>query len=132
MMLGPQRKHALGEPIPATKPRRKNEEANIQMRVVKWLRDRGEPVVRVEEARKLTPQAAERARRLGAFPGFTDLLLFCRMIAVELKTTRGRVSDTQRACHDLMRAGGWTIVIPFGYDDCIKQLEVLLARSTRP
>lgn len=124
-MIGPIRKHVFGEPAPEKKPRKKTE-AKIQKQLVAWLREKGIPVVRVEEARKLSIGAAMQAKLLGAESGFPDLLLYCHRIALELKTENGRVKPHQKEIHERMRQAGWDVLIPFGLDEAKRMIELAL------
>jgi hypothetical protein len=126
-MLGSARKHTFGD-APPEKKARKHKEAGLQERVIKWARDRGEPVFRVEEARKLTPQAALRAKRLGAWAGVPDLIFPRIPLGCELKDTDGETSTAQLEAHSILRECGWVIVIGWGYENTITQLEVAIER----
>ena len=125
-MIGPIRKHVFGgEPPPPKKPRKKTE-SKIQKQLVAWLRDKGIPVVRVEEARKLSIGAAMQAKLLGAEAGFPDLLLYCHKIAIELKAENGRVKPHQAEIHERMRKAGWDVLVPFGLDEAKRMIELAL------
>lgn len=116
-MIGPIRKHVFGgEPPPQKKPRKKTE-TKIQKQLVAWLRDKGIPVVRVEEARKLSIGAAVQSKLLGAEAGFPDLLLYCHRIAVELKAPKGRLKPHQAELHERMRSAGWAVLVPYSLEE---------------
>lgn len=125
-MIGPIRKHVFGGEPPPPKKARKKTETTIQRALVAWLRDRGIPVVRVEEARKLSIGAAVQAKLLGGESGFPDLLLYCHRIAVELKAPNGKLKPHQAEIHERMRQAGWDVLVPFGLDEAKRMIAAAL------
>jgi hypothetical protein len=123
------RGHAFGEPAPIKKKRAASgyQESKEQMLVVQRVRENPNVLImRLENAQKRKPQQADRDKAMGLHPGAPDLVLACggRIIFIEMKDPDdGEVSEVQAECHRVLRAMGHTVIVGYGYDDAIQQLE---------
>jgi hypothetical protein len=115
--------HKLGRPT----------EAGEQKLLVKWLKVRGVPFFSVpNEAAFIAGTSwglSGQLKAMGLTKGAPDLVLIGMPdrypVAVEMKRPGGRLSQAQRDMHDEMRFHGWAVVVAYGADDAIKQLEKL-------
>lgn len=140
-MLGPQRKHALGEPAPEKKPRARpvhHEDAD-QARVVKWLRDNGQLVIRSEQGGDRSVQKTLRDKSLGMQPAACDLvwvLPLGQVVWIEVKATRANGGKPprpdQEAHHAVLRNMLHTVIWDFGSDAIIEKCKEILARGPSP
>jgi hypothetical protein len=125
-MLGVTRKHQLGGEAPPKRKPRRYQESDDQRAVVRWLRARNEWLVfRVENAARRTPAQAARDRALGMEPGAPDLLLVCgrEIVWLEMKSSSGRLSDEQTRLHEQLRRRDQKVIVGYGADDAIAQLQ---------
>ncbi len=131
-MLGSLRNHVLGGPPPearAKKPRN-YEESNDQKRVVHWIRERPQwLVMRMENALQRTHAQAARDKALGMEPGAPDLIVIFHHFSfyLEMKSTKGAVSDEQEKLHKQLRARGCSVMVGYGYDKTIERLNKIEA-----
>ncbi len=124
-MLGTLRKHALGEPIPEKKKRKRTEDGD-QARVVAWLRERNQMVVRMEQGGERKPWVVAILKALGLEPGATDVVWIRprgHTIWIEVKSLTGKLSADQIEHHRVLRAIGHVVVVGYGSADIIAQLE---------
>jgi len=102
-----------------------NESAD-QAAVVDWLRRRGALFWHTPNEGNLPPQYRQKLRLLGVLSGVSDILIFDgRLIALELKTERGRVSQAQLDFIDLVIAFGGLGRVCYGREEAIRWLESL-------
>ena len=126
LVLGPMRKHSLGEPAPA--PTKRRLEAHDQAEIVGWLRERGELVVRCEQGARRKWGAA-RDKRLGVVAGVPDLIWVRgagRLVWIECKRIGGRLSPEQIAIHEVLRRMGHVVIVGYGSQDLIAQCQRIL------
>ena len=71
------------------------------------------------------PKEAAIYKGLGAIAGLPDVIIVKdgRIFAIELKTTTGRLTDTQRDTHEAMQRAGVTVAVCFGLDAALAQLQ---------
>lgn len=106
-------------------------EAEEQSRLVQLLRRKGVVVFAVPNGGRRNPREAVALRRQGVQAGIPDLVLpgpdaRWRCLAIEMKRRQGgRVSEEQEACHRLLRACGWQVLVCHGADDALAQLQAL-------
>lgn len=107
---------------------RNREEDRIQRTVVLHLKDRGMPGLVWFHC----PNGGKRGRAeggifkaMGVRPGVSDLILLHRggFYALELKADKGRLTDSQRAFLDAVRAAGGRSMMAQGLDEAIYILE---------
>jgi hypothetical protein len=123
-MLTPLRKFTTDTPKP--KKMRQYQESVDQKAVVKWLRERPDwMVIRCENAAKRTPSQAARDKALGMEPGAPDLFLIHKRwpVFLEMKSIGGVVSEAQTAVHNELAHRGMCVLVAFGSEDAIRQLE---------
>lgn len=67
---------------------------------------------------------AARMKAAGVVAGMPDVGILCegRVYFLELKTTAGKLSPTQRIVHERMRAAGHPVSVAYGLDDALAQL----------
>lgn len=128
-MLGRLRVHSLGGEAAVKKPRaeRKYDETKDQKAVVQWLRARPDwMVMRLENAARRTPAQSARDKAMGMLPGAPDLVLLYRkeVVFLEMKTITGDVREEQEQCHMELRARGQAVLIGWGYQAAIKELQM--------
>ncbi len=126
-MIAPSRTHTFDEPAPKKEPRQYNE-SETQKRVVHWLRQRPEwMVLRLENAAKRSMGAAARDKAMGMCTGAPDLILLYRnrLVWLELKSDKGKLSAEQRQCHAELRARAQTVIVGYGYDQTIAAMGAL-------
>ncbi len=107
--------------------KRSRPERDVQVAVVKWLRNRGGRWLteRIENAEGTAAKVAE-AKRMGAEAGSPDLLLTYKdwpPFRLELKSLTGTTSNVQKSLHEQLRLRGQFVMIAKGYDSAIEQLE---------
>lgn len=138
-VLTPNRKHALGEPMPeakpkgARKPSRKYRESKDQAKLVAHMRAAGELVIRMEQGEEREPWITQLHKALGLEPGAADLLWVRsrgRVVFIECKALDGSLRDTQVEHHRILRAMGHVIVIGYGHAQLIAACEEI--RRTEP
>ena len=96
--------------------KRNSPEANLQIAVVKMLslqRIEGLAWTAVNPSPSKTPAVAALSRAMGMRAGWPDLTFIYqgRPFAIELKASKGRLSDVQIGCQAYMREAGcdvWT------------------------
>lgn len=125
-MLSSIRKHdTSGEP-PPPKKKRTYPESEDQKRVVAWIRKRPNwLVMRMENALQRTQAQAARDQALGMEPGAPDLVVMFRTFAffLEMKSTKGAVSEEQEKLHKQLRARGCAVMVGYGEQRTIRALE---------
>ncbi len=129
-MLSSVRKHSLElgphAHLDKTKKKRTYPESDDQKRVVAWIRKRPNwLVMRMENALQRTPAQAARDQALGMEPGAPDLVVMFRTFAffLEMKSTKGAVSEEQEKLHKQLRARGCAVMIGYGEVATIRALE---------
>ena len=103
-------------------------EAAIQKAVIAWCRER--PLFALafhvnNEGRKTIGQAMED-RRLGTLAGVPDLCIPLpegRVVWMELKTSKGVLTNQQKAFHSEMRDFGQEVYTAYGYEQATHILE---------
>ena len=120
-------------PAPGSSPRsiaakRKHLEEDLQRTVVKFLRKHlvGNSVVfHVPNGGRRGFLEAQRFKRMGVLAGMVDLGVVNdgRLIGLELKAGKGRVSDTQAWCHRQLNAAGAYVFVCRSLDDVIAALK---------
>ena len=73
-----------------------------------------------------------RLKREGVVRGMPDLLLACprcgrHALFLEMKTSRGRVSDSQRNLFPLLEAQGYGVAVCHGWREAAETIEAYLA-----
>ena len=108
-------------PAPGSSPRsvaaqRKHLEQDLQQQVVKFLRKSlvGRSVVfHVPNGGRRGFLEAQRFKRMGVLAGMVDLGVVNdgRLIGLELKAGKGRISDAQAWCHRQLNAAGAPVFV---------------------
>jgi hypothetical protein len=103
-------------------------EAAIQRAVIKHLHTRGVPhlvFVHVPNGGKRPPIEAAILKSMGVRAGASDLLLWHdhKFFALELKTPRGRLAESQQKFLDDMETAGGNVAVAVGLDDALRILE---------
>lgn len=100
-------------------------EHNAQRLLVAWFRDRYPRLAPVffaiPNGGARDPATGRKLKEEGALPGVPDLMLAVPHnghagLFLEIKTRTGTVSKEQRATHDALRAHGYAVAVPRGYD----------------
>lgn len=67
---------------------------------------------------------AAKLKAMGTRPGIPDVFILCEghLYGLEIKTTTGRPSDTQKVTLNLLRVNGATTAVVYGLDDALRQL----------
>jgi hypothetical protein len=119
-------------PAPASSPpqRRKHPEEDLQREVVKFLAKSlcGRSLVfHVPNGGRRSFTEAKRFKSMGVLPGMVDLGVINdgRLIGLELKAPKGRVSDTQAWCHARLRACGAPVFICRSLADVVAALKTM-------
>jgi hypothetical protein len=123
--------------------RRGTPEADLQRAVVSALRvalPKGAIVHHcVNEVTEPGPRGAKRQAILvgmGVHPGFADLIVICqgRVLFLELKSLKGKLSETQEAFRDAVQAQGFGWSLVRSLDDALDALadHGLATRVVRP
>lgn len=78
-----------------------------------------------------------RLKREGVVRGMPDLLLACprcgrHALFVEMKTSRGRVSESQRNLFPLLEAQGYGVAVCHGWQEAREAIEAYLAGHWEP
>lgn len=106
-------------------------EAAEQEQLTKVLRRQGVVFFAVPNGGKRNMREAVAFRRQGVQSGIPDLVLpgpdaRWHCLAIELKRQKGgRVSEEQEAWHRVLRSCGWKILVAYGADDAVQQLQAL-------
>lgn len=103
-------------------------ESQIQIAVMAHIRLRAAPGVvawHCPNGGGRSPAEAGRFRAEGVLAGMPDVQVLHqgRFYALELKTTRGRLSPAQRDCHERLAAAGASVAVAYGLDAALVQLE---------
>jgi len=111
--------------------RRGTPEADLQRAVVTALRfalPKGAIIHHcANEVTEAGPRGAKRQAILvgmGVHPGFADLVILCagRVLFLELKSLKGRLSPTQEAFRDAVKAQGFGWALVRSLDDALSAL----------
>ncbi len=112
---------------PKKKSRPRKVEAAIQKAVVAWCRER--PLFalafHIDNEGKKSIGKAKQDQRMGVLAGMPDLCIPLpggRVLWLELKTKKGRLSKIQKAMHREMRDMGQEVLTAYGYDHAIEIL----------
>ena len=108
--------------------RRQQPEAQIQRAVIAHLRQRGAAGVfafHVPNGGYRKPVEAAIFKSLGVVSGTPDIFVVAsgRTYALELKADGGRLTESQRACHETLRAAGADVGVAVGIDEALSWLE---------
>ena len=108
--------------------RRRHPEDDLQREVVKFLRAAlvGNSVVfHVPNGGRRSFTEAKRFKGLGVLPGMVDLGVINdgRLIGLELKAPKGRVSDAQAWCHQQLRAAGAPVFVCRSLADVVAAMQ---------
>lgn len=103
------------------------DEDSVQIAVINHLRLFGPAAAMVWHTPNGGHRSISEARRfkaMGVHPGVSDVCAFWRgrLYVLELKTTKGVLSDEQDAFLDGIRANGGTAGVAFGLDDALATL----------
>jgi Fe2+ transport system protein FeoA len=101
-------------------------EETIQRHVVARLRIARAVFCHVPNGSKATPRYRAKLKALGVEPGVPDLLIFSAPggpCALELKTTKGRLSFDQLGWLGRLEELGWRVAVAYGLDDALARLE---------
>ena len=96
-----------------------------QVAVVNWLRAKGALVFHIPNGMKSGPVTGARFKRLGVLAGVPDLCFVLhggKVVWIEMKKIKGKVSKEQMAIHDRLFFMGHTVVIGYGAKDAIKKV----------
>ena len=99
-----------------------------QVAVVNWLRAKGALVFHIPNGMKSGPVTGARFKRLGVLAGVPDLCFVLhsgRVVWIEMKKIKGKVSKEQIAVHEQMINLGHIVVIGYGAKDAIKKIIML-------
>jgi hypothetical protein len=77
------------------------------------------------ENARVRKYGAARDKALGLRVGAPDFILVFRrqVVFLEMKSTTGKLDREQEQLHTELRARGQTVIVAYGYEDAIKQLE---------
>jgi hypothetical protein len=124
----------LGNPA-ASKPRSKPRpsgypsEAAEQMRLVKWLSERGYLFTATANGADMSPAQRMKMGRTGVSPGVPDILIFendrgYKGIAIELKRARGgKATSEQERWLQALSDRGWIAFVANGAEEAIVKLQ---------
>lgn len=118
--------------------RRQYEHAE-QVALCRWLDFRQIPYAAIPNGGHRHVAVARKLKAEGVKAGVPDVVLFkpslhegiTKHVMVELKrphmrgVPKGRTSVPQREMHEVLRNNAWIVVVAFGFDDAIKQLQAL-------
>ena len=96
-----------------------------QVAVVNWLRSKGALVFHIPNGMKSGPVTGARFKRLGVLAGVPDLCFVLhggKVVWIEMKKLKGKVSKEQMAVHDRLMFMGHSVVIGYGAKDAIKKV----------
>jgi hypothetical protein len=111
--------------------RRKTPEADLQRAVVTALRFALPPSAIIQHSANEVTEAGPRGGKrqailvgMGVHPGFADLMVLCdgRVLFLELKASKGRLSTTQAAFRDAVLAQGFGWALVRSLDDALGAL----------
>lgn len=123
------------DPVPGrASSRRKHPEEDLQREVVKFLKKAlvdNSVVFAVPNGGRRGFLEAKRLKETGVLSGMTDLGVINdgRLIGLELKAPKGRISDAQAWCHRLLRSAGAPVFVCNSLDEvkaAMKQMGVPL------
>lgn len=95
-------------------------ERAIQIAIRDRLRLRGVTAIAVPNAGKRTVVAGMLLKAEGMFPGFPDLIVLGnegRVAFLEVKAAKGRLSDAQEDCHDMLKRRGHLVAVVRSQDE---------------
>ena len=96
-----------------------------QVAVVNWLRGKGALVFHIPNGMRSGPVTGARFKRLGVLAGVPDLCFVLhggKVVWIEMKKIKGKVSKEQMAVHEQMMHLGHIVVIGYGAKDAIKKV----------
>ena len=96
-----------------------------QVAVVNWLRAKGALVFHIPNGMKSGPVTGARFKRLGVLAGVPDLCFVLhggKVVWLEMKKLKGKVSKEQMAVHEQFINHGHIVVIGYGAKDAIKKV----------
>lgn len=102
-------------------------EYDEQKMLIGWLNAMGIAYFAVPNEGLRTQRNGARLKAQGMVAGAPDIVLVDLTIAevpvaIEMKAKKGRLTDSQRNMHDIMRRAGWLVIVAHGVDDAIGQL----------
>lgn len=114
----------------------KNEETNIQVAVVNYLRARYPQALFTiaPSGMKLPIHVARMLKAMGYVAGTPDLMIFeprgeYHGLFIEIKTERGRASEAQGKFMDSLWERGYLVALCFGYERAVKVIDSYLVES---
>jgi len=108
-------------------------ESHEQRLLVEWLRLQGIGFFAVPNSARRDARNAARLKAEGMRAGVPDLIFTRRFangqpVALELKTKKGRLSNSQREVIREMESEGWIVLVAFGLEDAVKKVRDTFGR----
>jgi hypothetical protein len=113
-----------GTKVVQIKPPSEHEE---QKTLIAWLDFKKIAYFAVPNEGLRTQRNGARLKAQGMVAGAPDIVLVDLTsaevpVAIEMKTKKGRLTDSQRNMHDIMRRAGWHVIVAYGAEDAVDQL----------
>jgi dienelactone hydrolase len=96
-----------------------------QVALVRRLRRAGVLFCAIPNGGFRTRREATRLVAEGLEAGAPDLLVFegpMRGIAIEMKSSKGRVAPKQKTWHEALRSRGWIVVVAYSADEAVEAM----------
>lgn len=113
----------------------KQEEAQIQMRIAKYLRSKYPNVLFTSTLGGIRTSIGQavKLKRLGYTNGVPDLLIFqpkegYHGLFIEVKTEKGVLSQAQKEFLKALHDKDYSVFIAYGYDSAVKAIDTYLTK----
>jgi hypothetical protein len=106
-------------------PKAAPSERQIQISIKNALVMFGVVCIHIPNEGRRSAVAGRRLKQEGLLPGAPDLVCVGdagRVAFLEVKAQKGRLSDTQTDCHDMLRRKGHAVAVVRSIDDALKAL----------
>ena len=99
-----------------------------QVAFVSWFRKKYPQftIFHIPNGELRTPFVGAKLKRMGVLPGVPDLYVIDLKLAIEMKSTKGALSQTQEVIRSKFEKSGHKYIVAYGFKDGVEKISRLL------
>lgn len=104
---------------------RSNNEDNLQKAVIRYFKYQ-HPKTLIHHSPnggKRDAREGKKFKDMGTIPGFPDLIIPAWKTAIELKSEKGKLQDSQRQVLSYLKSIGWLTFVCYSFEEAEKAIE---------